>query len=350
MSDSAFNQLIPYLKDTNKRSLWLADENLLSANLRPNDAVTVITNRIDLEQQLQKQDWKVLFSDYDFSIIADNSLDQVIYRISKEKLVVHHIINEAFRCLKEDGQLILAGDKGEGIKTYFSKAKKLFGEGESSKADKDTWLAILSKHNEVSNKQLDDKNYHELRVTCSDTQHDSSFEFYSKPGVFGWDKVDKGSAYLIENLDSFLMTLIEPPKNALDLGCGYGYLSLNLSYLDIPVVATDNNAAAIKACDRNFDRYPINGKVIAASCAEGITEKFDLIVCNPPFHAGFSVDGDLTDRFLKAAHDRLHSRGVACFVTNIHIPIERKAHQYFHQAECIMSNGNFKLVRLTHKM
>lgn len=344
MSDTAFNQLVPYLKPQSGRCLWLADENLLSANLAANENITVITNRIDLEQHLFRQGWKVFFSDYDFSIIEDNSLDRVVYRISKEKPVVNHIINQAFRCLKPDGQLILSGDKNEGIKSYFSHAKKLFGSGENSKVDKDIWLAVLTKENEQPSKPLDDKNYPELRVTCSD----QNFEYYSKPGVFGWDKIDKGSAYLIENLDSFLMTLIEPPRNALDLGCGYGYLSLNLSRLDIPVTATDNNAAAIRACERNFDRYPINAKVVAASCAEGITEKFDLIICNPPFHAGFSVDGDLTDRFLKATHDRLHHRGIACFVTNIHIPIERKAMQYFHQAECIMSNGNFKLVRISH--
>ncbi|WP_415905020.1 methyltransferase [Neptuniibacter sp. QD48_55] len=345
MSDTAFNLIAPYIQRASGRSLWLADENLLSANIPANEAVIAITNRIDLEQHLYRQGWKVFFSDYDLSIIEDNSLDSVIYRVSKEKPVVHHLINEAFRCLKPEGKLYIAGDKGEGIKTYFSKAKKLFGEGETSKADKNTWSVTLTKVNASSEDLLDAKDFHQLRVTASD----ETFEYYSKPGVFGWDKIDRGSAYLIEHLDSFLMTLPEPPKNALDLGCGYGYLSLNLSHLDIPVTATDNNAAALKACERNFNRYPINGKVIPASCAEGITEKFDLILCNPPFHAGFSVDGDLTDRFLKAAHDRLNGRGVACFVTNMHIPLERKAKQFFHQAECIASNGNFKLIRLTHK-
>lgn len=345
MSDTAFNQLVPFLQKTEGQCLWIADENLLSAQLSPSDNIQVITNRIDLEARLLNQGWKVFFSDYDFSIIEDNSLDSIIYRVSKEKPVVHHVINESYRCLKPGGQLIMAGDKGEGIKTYFSKGKKLFGDGQSVKATKDIWQVTLHKLKSDKAEPLDDKDYPTLRVTVADEQ----FDYYSKPGVFGWDKVDKGSAFLIEHLDQFLMTLPEPPKNALDLGCGYGYLSLNISHLDIPVTASDNNAAAILACQRNFDRYPINGKVIPASCAEGITEKFDLIICNPPFHAGFSVDGDLTDRFLKATHDRLNERGVACFVTNLHIPLERKALQYFHQAECIAANGNFKLVRLTHK-
>lgn len=346
MSDIAFNQLVPFLSKTETRTLWIADENLLSTKLTPRENTQVITNRIDLESHLLSQGWKVFFSDYDLGIIDSNSIDQVIYRVSKEKPVVHHIINEAFRCLKPGGSLYMAGDKGEGIKTYFSKGKKLFGQGNNSKIEKDTWLATLTKVSSETSSSLDDKDYEQLRVTATDTH----YEYFSKPGVFGWDKIDKGSQYLIEHLDHFLMTLPEPPKNALDLGCGYGYLSLNLIHLDIPVVATDNNAAATLACQRNFDRYPINGRVVPASCASGINEKFDLILCNPPFHAGFSVDGDLTDRFLKAAHDRLSPQGVACFVTNLHIPIERKALQHFHQAECIASNGNFKLVRLSHRI
>ncbi|PIE20787.1 MAG: rRNA methyltransferase [Neptuniibacter caesariensis] len=346
MSDIAFNQLAPLLRRAEGKTLWIADENLLNAKLTAQANTLVITNRIDLEEQLQRQHWKVFFSDYDLSIIESNSLDQVIYRISKEKPVVQHIINEAFRCLKPGGSLYMAGEKGEGIKTYFSKGKKLFGQGDNQKIEQDTWLATLRKTSSQATHPLDDKEYEQLRPTAAD----DNFEYYSKPGVFGWDKIDKGSQYLIEHLDHFLMTLPEPPESALDLGCGYGYLALNMAHLNIPITATDNNAAAILACQRNFDRYPINGKVVAANCAAGIHEKFDLILCNPPFHAGFSVNGDLTDRFLQAAHDHLNQRGVACFVTNLHIPLERKALQHFHQAECIAANGNFKLVRLSHRI
>lgn len=344
MTDNAFSLLAPYIIQAKNPTLWLADENLLGTQLIANKHVTCVSNRLDLQQHLQQQGWKAFFSDYDLGFIEDNSLQRVIYRISKEKLVTHHLINEAFRTLQPGGELILAGEKGEGIKTYYSKGKKLFGDGSSEKSSKDTWLVTLEK-TDTNGPALDDRDYHSLRVVASDL----TYEYQSKPGVFGWDKIDKGSAFLIEHLDNFLMTLPEPPRNALDLGCGYGYLSLNLSHLSIPVTATDNNAAAIRACERNFNRYPINGQVIAANCAQGISEKFDLILCNPPFHAGFATDGDLTDRFLKAAHDRLHSRGIACFVTNLHIPLERIAERYFHQAECIAANGNFKLVRLTHK-
>lgn len=345
MSDSAFDLLRPYLQNAKRTALWVADENLLSAQLQTNPALQVIVNRLDLFQRLKQQDWNAQFSDFDFVGFDNNSVDSVIYRVSKEKPVVHHVINEAFRILKPGGMFYMTGDKGEGIKTYIDKAKKLFaGQCNAQKADRDTWLSIFTRPDEAGSKRLDDQNYTELRVTASDNR----FDYWSKPGVYGWNKVDKGSAYLIEHLDQFLMVMPEPPKQMLDLGCGYGYLSLNASHLAIPITATDNNAAAVAACECNFARYPINGQVITADCARSIERKFDLILCNPPFHAGFDIEGNLTDRFLKAAHDHLGDTGIACFATNMHIPLERKAQSLFHQVEIIASNGNFKLTRLSH--
>lgn len=345
MSDMAFELLRPALTRATGRTVWVADENLLGVHSTPNTAVTAIVNRLDLHLQLQQMGWQARYSDFDLGGFEDSSVDCVIYRVSKEKPVVHHVINEAFRILKPEGILLMAGDKGEGIKTYFDKAGKLFaGQAKTEKATKDTWRGEFIRPAAPGCEWLDDKAYETLRPAVADGQ----FEYWSKPGVYGWNKIDKGSAYLIEHLDQFLMVMPEPPKQMLDLGCGYGYLSLNASHLDIPVVATDNNAAAIAACERNFARYPINGKVVAADCARGIAQKFDLILCNPPFHAGFEIEGDLTDRFLQAAHDHLSDGGIACFVTNLHIPLERKAARMFRQVEIIASDRHFKLTRLSH--
>ncbi|MFW1677233.1 methyltransferase [Pontibacter sp. JAM-7] len=343
MTDAAFALLQPFLQQPQGRTLWLADENLLSARITPQPGLEALTNRYDLQLSLTQQQWPVLFNDYDFGPLQNTLFDRVIYRISKEKPVVHHLINQAYNILKPDGELILAGAKTEGIKTYFSKAKKLFGAGLCNKNSADLWLAQLTKAT-VEPVYLDDQNYSQLRAVAAD----ENFEYCSKPGVFGWDKIDKGSAYLIEHLDQFLMTLAEPPRSALDLGCGYGYLTMNLNHLEIPVTATDNNAAAIKACEYNLSGLKMDAQVVADNCAAGIQKRFDLIVCNPPFHTGFATNGDLTDRFLRAAHDHLEPRGIACFVTNLHIPLERKASQWFRQSEIIAANGHFKLVRLSH--
>jgi len=343
MSDRAFQLLLPALQSACEKGLWLADENLLDGHMAVNAGFDVICNRWDLQQQLLKQGWRSEFSDFDFSQHPPQSYQRVVYRVSKEKPLVHYLINQAHRILQPGGELWLAGDKGEGIKTYFDKSKKLFGNGDVDKADKNTWLGIFRRETDQG-ALLDDQNYVELRETVAD----QNYAYWSKPGVFGWNKIDKGSAYLIDHLDSFLMMMPDTPKNLLDLGCGYGYLSLNAAHLDVPITATDNNAAALAACQRNFDAYPINGKVVAANCGDEVKEKFDLILCNPPFHAGFGVEGDLTDRFVRSAAQHLNHRGTACFVVNLHIPLERKAAAYFNQVEPVAANSNFKLIRLSH--
>ena len=82
-------------------------------------------------------------------------------------------------------------------------------------------------------------------------------------------------------------------------------------------------------------------------CGKHVEGEFPLVVCNPPFHSGFSVDNDLTDHFLASAADHLTKTGVAIFVTNLHIPLERKASHFFKRTETMISNGHFKLVRLS---
>uniref|UniRef100_UPI0035E455A9 class I SAM-dependent methyltransferase n=1 Tax=Aliamphritea hakodatensis TaxID=2895352 RepID=UPI0035E455A9 len=175
---------------------------------------------------------------------------------------------------------------------------------------------------------------------------DANYAYSSKPGVFGWNKIDKGSEFLIEQLSLFTERLKQSPNRILDLGCGYGYLAMNCSSDDCFVTATDNNATALLACEENFSRHNINGEVIPANCAEGISDRFPMVICNPPFHQGFSVVGDLTDTFLRATRRRLENDGIAAFVVNLHIPLERKASVHFDRVETIADNGSFKLVLL----
>lgn len=346
MSDIAFDLIKPRLQSTKLNTLWITDENLSSAQLRSNPAVTVITNRFDLFQTLSGHDWQVEFSDFDFTLLADNSVDQILYRISKEKPVVHHIINQASRVLKPTGKLLLSGEKNEGIKSYITKARKLFdGQCDAEKADKNFWLAELECPEKVDTElYLDDQEYTQLRVTASD----QSFEYISKPGQFGWDKIDQGSQFLIENLDKLLPETDKRYSRVLDLGCGYGYLSCHIAKRCDQLVATDNNCAAIASCQRNLSALSVSAEVIAANCADSIEGQFELIICNPPFHSGFNVENSLTDRFLSQTAAKLQRNGVACFVVNQHIPLERKAKNLFKSIDTVADNGSFKLVRLSN--
>ncbi len=253
--------------------------------------------------------------------------------------MVHHVINQAWRVLKPGGRLLLIGAKQEGAKTYIDKARQLFGEVQLDKLGKGGFCGQLSK-GEQPGDTLDDKDYGQLRPIVED--------FISKPGLFGWNKLDQGSQYLAGHFDDLWLKLKTARPRVLDLGCGYGYLSVKAHQQGVEsIVATDNNAAAVLACQQNFDRFGINGTVVADDCAANQADRFDLVLCNPPFHQGFSVEGELTDRFLARAARLTARDGVAVFVVNMFIPLERKAKGLFAKVETVADNGSFKLVRMT---
>src|SRR5690606_20052422 len=197
-TDLALNWLIQQIvHESTKDSLWCSDENVVGLMLDSTNwkhKPHLVTNRKDVATYAEQQGLSSQFNDFDFSEFADNSVNQVFYRISKEKPIVHHIINEAFRLLQPDGKLFICGQKKEGVKTYIEKASLAFGCSKSILKNGAVYSAILEKKSATIEHPLDDSQYTELRTI----EAVNGITFYSKPGIFGWNKIDKGSEFLIQ--------------------------------------------------------------------------------------------------------------------------------------------------------
>lgn len=326
-------------------ALWFADEQFHGvdpAPLRQADC-QVISNRYDVWQLLAKAGIDARFSDFDTDHLPRAGLQRICYRVSKEKPVVHHLINSAARLLAPGGELRLAGAKDEGIRTYCDKAGVLFGNKADIRKQGKVYLGRVVRADAPPGPELDDHDYARLRPVAE--QH--GIELLGKPGLFGWDKIDRGSALLVEQLPVWLQRFPQPPCTLLDLGCGYGYLAIMAGRHGIErIVATDNNAAALIACRANFERHGVAGEVIAGDCGDTLDERFDAILCNPPFHRGFASERGLTERFLAAAARLLTPRGRALFVVNRFIPLERLAAAQFRQIVPHLDNPGFRVFEL----
>jgi 16S rRNA (guanine1207-N2)-methyltransferase len=112
-------------------------------------------------------------------------------------------------------------------------------------------------------------------------------------------------------------------------------------------VATDNNAAALIAMRRNAEHHGLAVEVVATDGAQGIDGPFDLVLCNPPFHQGFTMEDTLTARFLADTAQVLSPQGAALFVVNAFIGLEKEACKHFKQVSVLAHNRSFKLVRLS---
>lgn len=337
--DKSLQQLHAAIAASAGPSLWLADEQVGGFAPAARADLAAVSNRCDVVAWLRGCGIDAALSDFEF---AAAGYAHVFFRVAKEKALVHHAINRALEALAPGGTLWLAGDKHDGIKTYLDKATAYAGGDRRIERNGTSLLGAITAGSALDpQRRLDDQAYTELRRI----DFSAEFSAWTKPGVFGWQKIDAGSALLIEQLGPLWP---QPPRRVLDLGCGYGYLGLRAAshWPQARFIATDNNIAAVRACARNFAEFGIDGAALCSDVGADIDERFDAVLCNPPFHQGFDVEDELTARFLRATRRLLARGGRALFVVNQFIPLERLARAHFGEAEVVARNRSFKLVLL----
>lgn len=327
MNNIAEQLLQNLLNQADKNSLCILNENSQHINTG-SFAGKTISNRFDIHQQHNG----CLFNDFEF---PREEFTQVFFRIAKEKLVNLHIIEQALAHI-DQGQLYLIGHKQEGINSLINFIKKGYGCNITTTKHKQYWQVCI----EVDQQNKSTDTYHELQLLQKD-----SIEFWSKPGCFGWQKVDLGSQLMMDYLLEH--HLIKSNTTGLDLGCGYGYLSLRAKQAGISSIdATDNCAAAIKACAKNFTHHNIEGNVFASNMNGGNNKQYDIVLCNPPFHQGFDHNKQLIEQFVLQAKKALRAGGEAFFIVNQFIGIEKVANKHFKDCKVLTNSKGFKLLYL----
>lgn len=345
--DTATQILLSHMRALRGPTLWLVDEHIddvAIASISPRENLFALGNRCDVIAALSAQGINAVLNDFD--IAAMPSFQHVAFRVAKEKALVHYAINTALEQLPVGGTLALSGYKNDGAKTYIEKAAARAGGELTIERDSGALLGVITRGN-VLGGSLPDQNYAQpQRIVLAD-----DFTVWSKPGIFGWQKIDAGSAFLCEHLAQVWPQT--PPQRVLDLGCGYGYLTLRAAaqWPHAYFFATDNNIAATKMCARNMHERSINGQVECSDCGEylftgNVRESFDAILCNPPFHQGFAHERALTEKFLQHTKRLLARGGRALFVVNQFIGLEKIAESMFKRVEIVARNKSFKLIML----
>lgn len=339
--------ILQLLAEDPDNTLWLADENvwhLLPLARRP----ALLTNRQDIAYRAG-DGAACWFNDWDLApAFGPQAFRRVVYQISKEKAVLHWLLYQLQRHLPAGGELYLVGQKNQGIKSIAGTAADLLGEAFTRKHGNDYLVRVLraGADHSAAGQPAEQQDYPELRAIGELAGQ----RIFSKPGTFGWQKFDEGSLYLLEQLPALRPTA---PQRVLDLGCGYGLLTVGARQHwpnpGIAWLATDNCAAALACAVRNCGP---DTRVFAGDRgldAQGRLQDLpvDLILCNPPFHQGFESSGELTSRFLAAVRQWLVPGGRALMVVNQFVGLEKRAAGQFKRVDSVASNGRFKLVLLT---
>jgi 16S rRNA (guanine1207-N2)-methyltransferase len=123
----------------------------------------------------------------------------------------------------------------------------------------------------------------------------------SLPGVFSQKKLDVGTALLLDNLPKSMQ------GNVLDFGCGAGVIScfIGKKFANTDLSLLDVSALAIASAKRTLTLNALTGNVFASNSLSNVTENYQHIVSNPPFHQGTQTSYQATEDFLQGIQKHL---------------------------------------------
>ena len=140
-------------------------------------------------------------------------------------------------------------------------------------------------------------------------------------GTFAGGRVDPGTALLLANLH--LLTA-RPPERILDWGSGAGIITTALAGLlpralidavDLSWAGAEATRLTVTANDVRAEVHWADGNRLLDS-----SDDYDLVISNPPFHAGVARDSSATEALIEIAAARLLPGGELWLVHNSHLP------------------------------
>jgi 16S rRNA (guanine1207-N2)-methyltransferase len=304
-------------------------------NARPHRAVS----HVDFVQQFFKPDAAALMR-AGLPVSAElpeliPAFDFVYLLLPKNQSEAEFFCATALGCLKEGGMLVAAADNKAGG-ARIEKMFKAFGLHEVSSLSKHKARVCWAVKKNVAEEALG------AALEAGAVRDVLGGHFKSQPGIFGWDKIDRGSDILLQHVPKDLKGI------GADFGCGYGFLSCavvrqkNVSVL----YCIDADYRAVEVCKMNVAAQKPAAKtefLWADLCAPVKLPPLDFVVMNPPFHEGKMTDVSIGIDFIRSAHGALKTGGKLWMVANTQLPYEEILQGQFSGHEKKFEGAGFKV-------
>ena len=177
------------------------------------------------------------------------------------------------------------------------------------------------------------------------TIQNKKFEFITDNGVFSKSKVDFGTDLMLNEFLKKNSNLKSEGIKILDIGCGYGVVSVILKsfYPEASVTLSDVNERALELSEENLKKYNINGyEIIKSNVFEKIEGKFDMILSNPPIRAG----KDTIFKIYTEAYEHLNKDGeFYCVIQTKHgaKSTQKKLVEIFGNCDTVTIDGGYRI-------
>ena len=239
-----------------------------------------------------------------------------------------HVLALALQALRPGGRLDIMAPKDKGGARL---AKELAAFGVRGEA------TSKAHHKRIEAVRPETLEGIESAVDAGGPQFSPALNAWTQPGIFAWDRLDPGSALLIQHLPALSGT-------GADLGCGFGALSQAVlkSSTVTALTLVDVDRRAIEAARRNVEdpRATFDWADLRQLPGQGT---LDFVVSNPPFHDGGEENRGLGQAFIRKAAALLRRGGVAWVVANRHLPYEAELTLAFAKVRPVVEAGGYKL-------
>lgn len=267
----------------------------------------------------------------------DKALLNLLYQPGK--LWMLYALSVAAHALKTGGTLYATGAKDRGVMTLAKRMQELFGNVET--------LEISKGHRVLRSIK---------RSAIAPTQWPAT-----SLSVFAAGKLDDGTRMLLSVLAQLPL---RSDEQALDLGCGAGFIGLALARR-LPlghVTMLDASLAAVAASREAVARGMVVGEertepaegsmqnvtVLPSDVAQVvIQQRFDLVATNPPFHQGSVQTREIAERFMREAAQVLLPQGRFLLVANRFLPYETTLHTCFQTVNELYGDRRYKVLCAT---
>ena len=159
------------------------------------------------------------------------------------------------------------------------------------------------KTNNVFNHYFTNDDLKHKEHMIEDTFNGFEYKFKTQDGVFSKSKLDDGSVFLVKTV----IDLEKPKGEGLDLGCGYGVITvLLMKNCDGHMTACDIKERAVELTKINLVNNGVLADVFVSNIAENIEKKnFDFVISNPPIRAG----NEILFKFFNQSFEKVRSGG-----------------------------------------
>jgi len=246
--------------------------------------------------------------------VPTSTWSQALVRLTKGRTAVDADVAAAWNALAPAGRLVLAGPKDLGIASAVRRLNDLLGEG-----------SVLAQraHQKVVAWQRTSAVLSVPTTPDVPLGDGSDLRLATAPGVFSHDALDEGTATLLACLKD-----LPAPRRLADLGCGAGHLGLAAlrRWTDAHGWLGDADHRAVTAATANAATLGVAGRTTVAwwDAQEALpVHDLDLVLMNPPAHAGAAVSTDAAHAMFRAARAALAPGGVLAVVANRQLPYER---------------------------